>query len=207
MTYSVILTNCGNINHEENPFLPLPGTSTGEAVVQSLEEAVATCREYIEMFELGGGNWIGGQVIDTKTNKEVAYISYNGRVWHPTNREVEIKVDDTKIAELLTPRIYYHVTPYDNVHSIYDKGLLPSIGERAKKIGEIEPAVYLFKTFVDCEDAITGWLGDELEDTENLVIFEIKLPRHIDVETSAAEYEVLVKQPIPLNCMSIKQFV
>jgi hypothetical protein len=50
--------------------------------VNNLAEAVAVCRTYIEEHELGGGNWTGGRVTDG-AGKEVARISYNGRIWEP----------------------------------------------------------------------------------------------------------------------------
>lgn len=47
--------------------------------VKSLEEASQVCREYISQYQLGGGNWTGGQV--TQDGKETHHISYNGRIW------------------------------------------------------------------------------------------------------------------------------
>ena len=53
--------------------------------VSSLKEARTKCLEYIEEWDLGFGNWGGGQVKVGK--KKVAYVSYNGRVWDPTEKE------------------------------------------------------------------------------------------------------------------------
>lgn len=47
--------------------------------VNTLEQASITCRQYISQYQLGGGNWDGGQVLEN--NVEIAHISYNGRVW------------------------------------------------------------------------------------------------------------------------------
>ena len=47
--------------------------------VDSLKDASKKCREYIEEFNLGSGNWAGGQV--SQNRKQIARISYNGRVW------------------------------------------------------------------------------------------------------------------------------
>ena len=41
------------------------------------------CRAYIAHYELGGGNWLGGEV--KKDGKLFAKISYNGRAWEPGN--------------------------------------------------------------------------------------------------------------------------
>jgi len=47
--------------------------------VKSLLEASRKCKKYIAEYNLGAGNWVGGQV--SKNNKQVARISYNGKIW------------------------------------------------------------------------------------------------------------------------------
>jgi hypothetical protein len=49
--------------------------------VENLEEAQQVCAEYIERTDIGGGNWAGGEVWDDGV--QIAYISYNCRVWTP----------------------------------------------------------------------------------------------------------------------------
>ncbi len=71
------LASVPNPDHEEW-FSPSP---TRYVTVKSLKEASKKCREYIEQFNLGAGNWIGGQV--SQNRKRIARISYNGRVWKP----------------------------------------------------------------------------------------------------------------------------
>ena len=56
--------------------------------VQTLEEASKLCREYLDNNELGSGNWTGGQVF--KDKKQVALISYNGRVWAMDGSEIKL---------------------------------------------------------------------------------------------------------------------
>lgn len=60
--------------------------------VNSLLEAKNLTQKFINEFDLGGSNWVGGRVIDEENNF-VARISYNGRVWegesHPS-KEIEI---------------------------------------------------------------------------------------------------------------------
>lgn len=46
--------------------------------VDTLEQASVICRQYISQYQLGGGNWNGGQVLDNGI--EIARISYNGRI-------------------------------------------------------------------------------------------------------------------------------
>lgn len=47
--------------------------------VRSLAEASERVRSFITEFNLGSGNWIGGQV--RQSGRSVARISYNGRIW------------------------------------------------------------------------------------------------------------------------------
>lgn len=70
---------------------------------------------------------------------------------------------------------YYHVTLKDNLDSILGAGLVPRIGERSAAYGEVIPRVYLFTSQINCEAALSSWLGDALEDVEEdgLVILEI----------------------------------
>ena len=48
--------------------------------VASFEEASAICRAYIEKYHLGAGNWAGGKITDDY-GKEIARVSFNGKVW------------------------------------------------------------------------------------------------------------------------------
>jgi len=47
--------------------------------VKSFAEASKVCREYIVRFDLGGGNWTGGDI--WVKAQHVGYVSFNGRVW------------------------------------------------------------------------------------------------------------------------------
>lgn len=47
--------------------------------VNTIEEAQKAARDYIEKWDLGGGNWVEPEV---KSGKMVlGHISYNGRYW------------------------------------------------------------------------------------------------------------------------------
>lgn len=71
-------------------WVPTSPCKPREVEVFSFAQASSVCRDYIKEWELGGGNWSGGQVFDTATKKQVARISYNGRVWHPeTGKEIK----------------------------------------------------------------------------------------------------------------------
>lgn len=50
--------------------------------VSSLRDASKVAQDFIRREDLGGGNWTGGAVFNDQ-GKQVARISYNGRVWEP----------------------------------------------------------------------------------------------------------------------------
>jgi hypothetical protein len=80
--YKVLLSACGNIDHYENPFDNIVnGIRVNSNIVEcnNIEECQKIVREYIEDNLLGGGNWTGGAVF--YNNKQIGYISYNGRYW------------------------------------------------------------------------------------------------------------------------------
>ena len=80
MIYSVRLASCGNPDRGQNPFEPLYGVPSERAYTASIEECQQRVREYIEEYNLGGGNWSGGDVYDGLGNL-IGNISYNGRFW------------------------------------------------------------------------------------------------------------------------------
>ena len=45
----------------------------------SLADASDKCRAFISLYELGGGNWSGGDI--KHKGIVIARVSYNGRVW------------------------------------------------------------------------------------------------------------------------------
>lgn len=75
----------GKIASVQNSLLVVCGAyqqvaRTEKKPVNTLSEAVAVCKTYIDDWDLGGSTWTGGQVYDIN-GKLVAYVSYNGRVW------------------------------------------------------------------------------------------------------------------------------
>lgn len=81
--FTVKLSSCGNPDHGQ--FAPLSDTKLIR--VATLEEASKKCLAYIAYWDLGGGNWSGGQVYDSK--KQIARISYNGRIWDMDDKEIK----------------------------------------------------------------------------------------------------------------------
>lgn len=61
---------------------------------KTLQEAAQKCRAYIERNGLGGGNWTGGAVFFGSDRgcvpgmEQVATVSYNGRIWDMTGKEI-----------------------------------------------------------------------------------------------------------------------
>lgn len=91
--------------------------------------------------------------------------------------------------------IAYHVTPRRNLKRILSEGLIPRVGPRSKRLGEIEPAIYVFTSMAGVEDALMNWLGDEFADSTPVVVLRITLPQGASDE-SAAAYERLVRHAI-----------
>lgn len=77
---AVLCSSVGNPDWNQNPNAPISPEMF--YAVNNLKEAAAKCMQYISDYDLGGGNWAGGQVY-CKEGNIVAEVSYNGRVWHP----------------------------------------------------------------------------------------------------------------------------
>lgn len=86
--------------------------------------------------------------------------------------------------------------------NIMECGLVPQIGERSDAQGEETPAIYLFPTKDDMDNALSNWLGEWFEDTYGadveLAIIKISLPRDIYVHYDPSVlYECYVTEAIP----------
>lgn len=76
----VLLANRGNPDFGQDPNNPVFGNPGDQWVIaKSNEDASRLCREYIEKWNLGGGNWFGGDVMEG--HQHIGCISYNGRMW------------------------------------------------------------------------------------------------------------------------------
>lgn len=83
---TLILDSRGNPDLGQYPNISVYGVPSESVRVSSLRDASRKAREYIELHDLGGGNWTGGDVLDG-SGLIVARISYNGRVWQAEYRE------------------------------------------------------------------------------------------------------------------------
>lgn len=75
--YTVKLSACGNIDYGQNPYEPLYGVPKRVIKATSIEECQQIVINYIDFYDIGSGNWDGGDVF--KDGKLIGYISYNGR--------------------------------------------------------------------------------------------------------------------------------
>lgn len=80
-SYTVKLASVGNPDFRQDSSRSLPGVPRKTLRVASIADASKACRAYIAHYDLGGGNWLGGEV--KKGGKVIARISYNGRAWEP----------------------------------------------------------------------------------------------------------------------------
>jgi len=79
--FTVKLSSVGNPDYGQDPFRSMPGVPYCWAHVDSVEEAAKLVRHYIEFFDLGGGNWSGGEIVRQADGLVVGNVSYNGRFW------------------------------------------------------------------------------------------------------------------------------
>ena len=80
----VILSSCGDPDFGQKP---KKEQSPRDAIkVFSISQASKVCVEYIDKYDLGGGNWTGGQILSN--GKQIAAVSYNGRVWDRHGKEI-----------------------------------------------------------------------------------------------------------------------
>ena len=101
--YLVELSSAGNIDFGQDPNKPL--SPYRAAVISNPAQASKVVREYIEEFDLGGGNWTGGNVYNDK-GEHIAHISYNGsawegyaRNWNSETKKIGEKFIDVSVSE------------------------------------------------------------------------------------------------------------
>ena len=91
--YVVNLQSEGNPDFGEDSNRSI--SPTLKAVAKTLAECSVVCQKYIAKFNLGGGNWVGGQIYHPDKGL-VGHVSYNGRVWRCT--------DEKKMYDMKTPQ-------------------------------------------------------------------------------------------------------
>ena len=85
--FAVVCKSVGNSLYLQNESEPV----SEEMIfpVTNFKDASEICRNYINNFNLGSGNWAGGQVYHPRFGI-IANISYNGKVW---------KLDNSKYSD------------------------------------------------------------------------------------------------------------
>ncbi len=89
--FTIELKSCGNPDFGQNPDEAISPPQT--VPFDTIEEAKIVQSDYISEYQLGGGNWCGGNIY--KDKRIIAYMSYNGRIWgsstgiyDPNNKEI-----------------------------------------------------------------------------------------------------------------------
>ena len=104
--------------------------------------------------------------------------------------------------------IYFHVTEKKNWTKIKTQGLKPQIGDLAKQLDEPVPAIYLFTSEDDADNAVCQWLGDAYEEIAeergtkpegiDLVMLKVEVPDTFNCQKpKTGEFEVLCYEKIP----------
>jgi hypothetical protein len=92
--YLIELKSCGNPDFGQDPYRRMSPSMMID--FKTIEEAQIIQSDYIQEYELGGGNWCGGNI--THMGKIVARMSYNSRVWESSTGIYSS--DDKELKEL-----------------------------------------------------------------------------------------------------------
>lgn len=79
--FSVKLQSFGNPDFGQ--YAPVSNPKTVKA--STLRGILKACQDYIELWNLGGGNWATPEILEN--GKPVAWVSYNGRIWETNPRK------------------------------------------------------------------------------------------------------------------------
>lgn len=91
--YAVNLHSVGNPDFGQYA----PVSEPQRVTARTLAAIAKRCREYIEFWDMGGGNWTSPPVY--KNGEYIGYVSYNGKVW--AKRPAEWTISEKPIY---TPR-------------------------------------------------------------------------------------------------------
>lgn len=75
--FRVLLSSCGNPDFGQHAPISTPEARDAD----SLAGLRAQAEDYRDYWNLGGGNWNDGRIIDNRTGKLVGHFSYNLRCW------------------------------------------------------------------------------------------------------------------------------
>lgn len=100
-------------------------------------------------------------------------------------------------------KTYYHVTTERQSRKILVNGLSPRKGSRSRDFGEEDPAIFLFTSIEEAEDAVMNWLGDKYNESTPLVLLEIKVPSDFEVTQVKGQFEATSIVPIPAKYIKL----
>ena len=154
--------------------------------------------------EVGDAFGITSEGVRINVNMAMHYISQRG-LQQVLPEGVTTQYSHTELLQVPPKdksRCFFHVTPMENVQNIMEHGLIPQIGEHSGAQGEETPAIYLFPTMDDMDNALSNWLGEWFEDAYGpnveLAIIKVSLPKDVYVHYDPkAPYECYVTEPIP----------
>jgi len=98
--------------------------------------------------------------------------------------------------------MHYHVTTAENLDGIMREGLVPRVGPRAAAIGEPVAGVFLFPDAEALEGGLGGWLGEQFDEDEALVLLGVEVPPGTPVAEGAG-FETVVTATLPPSCLAV----
>lgn len=93
--YSLFLRAVPNLDFAPQTHQATVAVPGSWLLVDSLADARKKALDFIRAWDLGGGNWSGGEI--ARDGKVFARVSYNGRIWDTaTEREIALSDGETK---------------------------------------------------------------------------------------------------------------
>lgn len=129
--------------------------------------------------------------------------------WNNINWAIDDFLDEQRKSRLFggkdtSGRVFYHITPVTNVHSIKRNGLLPYLGPRASVAEEFRPGIWLLTDLDTLEDCLLNWAGDYFPCTDlKLAIVRVELPEDFPLnDQPLMPCEKVSRQTIPAEYLS-----
>ena len=102
--------------------------------------------------------------------------------------------------------LLYHIATESRIARIREIGLAPLIGERSLEAGEDVPMIYFFDTPDDAENGLYNWLGDGLDEEEELYMIVARLPvEYRRYLAKTADWETACSVPVPASMLEIAE--
>lgn len=92
-SFTMRLSSCGNPDWGQSGPISNPKVVTGATLVEMRK----ACEDYIEEWNLGGGNWKDPVV--KQGSKVIGHFSYNGRFWEGRPGRWDLKKKEIQITD------------------------------------------------------------------------------------------------------------